>query len=160
MCIAFFVLQPSSELRLFIVFNRDEFLDRWAHQQRILQARMVFELTLCDAAPIRREAGFLNRCFGNLLRDGLHWRRPTLPLHAWEGSESPQLIGGQDVVNGGTWLALTRTGRFSFVTNFREVMHTASANRMAPCASAPRPNEGRPVRLRRQLVSRSGMQDA
>lgn len=47
---------------------------------------------------------------------------------------SPELIGGRDVVNGGTWLAVTRTGRFAFVTNFREVMQTAATIRMAQYA--------------------------
>lgn len=44
--------------------------------------------------------------------------RPTDQLHAWNDSD---IIGGRDRVNGGTWLGLTRGGRFAFVTNFREV---------------------------------------
>lgn len=46
--------------------------------------------------------------------------RPTLPLHVWDGH--PEIFGGRDLVNGGTWLAVTPTGRFAFVTNFREVL--------------------------------------
>lgn len=34
MCIAFFLLQPESDLRLLIAFNRDEFLKRCAHVAR------------------------------------------------------------------------------------------------------------------------------
>lgn len=49
--------------------------------------------------------------------------RPTEPLRVWEDTE---IIGGQDRVNKGTWLGLTRSGRFAFVTNFREVRFDAS----------------------------------
>ena len=45
--------------------------------------------------------------------------RPTAALHAWEGD--PVIVASRDLVNGGTWLGLSRTGRFAFVTNFREV---------------------------------------
>lgn len=45
--------------------------------------------------------------------------RPTDPLHLWDDESG--IIGGRDAVNGGTWLGLTRSGRFAFVTNFREV---------------------------------------
>ena len=44
--------------------------------------------------------------------------RPTEPLRVWEDAD---IIGGQDRVNKGTWLGLTRSGRFACVTNFREV---------------------------------------
>lgn len=50
----------------------------------------------------------------------MHVHRPTLPLHVWDSH--PEIIGGRDLVNGGTWLAVTPTGRFAFVTNFREVL--------------------------------------
>ncbi len=45
--------------------------------------------------------------------------RATADLHVWE--DDPTIIGGRDLVNGGTWLGISRTGRFAFVTNFREV---------------------------------------
>lgn len=44
--------------------------------------------------------------------------RPTERLHVWKDAD---IIGGRDRVNGGTWLGMTRSGRFAFVTNFREV---------------------------------------
>lgn len=71
MCIAFIRLHPTSQLRLLIAFNRDEFLER-----------------------------------------------PTESVHCWEDPSG--IIGGRDIVNGGTWLGITRSGRFAFVTNFRE----------------------------------------
>ncbi|MEN9771362.1 MAG: hypothetical protein RJA58_5 [Pseudomonadota bacterium] len=42
--------------------------------------------------------------------------RPTAPMHWW-----PQgFVAGQDLSAGGTWLGLTRSGRFAAVTNVRD----------------------------------------
>lgn len=44
------------------------------------------------------------------------WRqRPTEPAHEWDG-----ILGGRDRQAGGTWLGITRTGRFAALTNVRE----------------------------------------
>ncbi len=45
--------------------------------------------------------------------------RPTAPMHFWE--DAPDVLAGRDLRSGGTWLGLTRTGRFATVTNYREV---------------------------------------
>eukprot|EP00884_Botryococcus_braunii_P004613 jgi/Botrbrau1/14152/Bobra.182_3s0092.1 len=45
--------------------------------------------------------------------------RPTKQIHWWE--EHPNLLAGRDLLGGGTWLGVTRTGRFAFITNYREV---------------------------------------
>ncbi len=50
-------------------------------------------------------------------RDEFH-ARPTRPLQQWP--EAPQLWAGKDLTAGGTWLGLTRAGRFAAVTNARE----------------------------------------
>ncbi|MCB1671243.1 MAG: NRDE family protein [Gammaproteobacteria bacterium] len=52
-------------------------------------------------------------------RDEVH-SRPTRPARFW-ASEPPRpgLLAGQDLTQGGTWLGITRTGRFAAVTNFR-----------------------------------------
>ncbi|XP_024369270.1 uncharacterized protein [Physcomitrium patens] len=50
-----------------------------------------------------------------LNRDEYH-SRPTLPAHRW----SDHIIGGRDGEAGGTWLAISESGRLAFVTNFRE----------------------------------------
>lgn len=45
------------------------------------------------------------------------YHRSTSPAGPWE--EFPSLIAGRDNQSGGTWLGITRSGRWSAVTNFR-----------------------------------------
>ena len=45
------------------------------------------------------------------------YERPSLPLAFWEGE--PAIAGGRDALHGGTWLAVSRSGRFAAVTNLR-----------------------------------------
>jgi uncharacterized protein with NRDE domain len=47
-----------------------------------------------------------------------YYARPTRPLQPWP--EAPQLLAGKDLNAGGTWLGLTRNGRFAAVTNARD----------------------------------------
>ncbi|MDO6680783.1 NRDE family protein [Oceanobacter sp. 5_MG-2023] len=49
-------------------------------------------------------------------RDEFH-QRPTAPLHRWP--ESPDLVAGQDLQQGGSWLGVTNDLRFAAVTNIR-----------------------------------------
>ena len=44
--------------------------------------------------------------------------RPASPLAFWD--EAPDLLAGRDLKGGGTWLGLSRTGRWAGVTNYRE----------------------------------------
>ncbi|HTH59385.1 MAG TPA: NRDE family protein [Paraburkholderia sp.] len=44
-------------------------------------------------------------------------RRTADPLHWWD--DEPNLLAGRDLVGGGTWLGLTRDGRFAALTNYR-----------------------------------------
>ncbi|HRD65739.1 MAG TPA: NRDE family protein [Candidatus Competibacter sp.] len=44
--------------------------------------------------------------------------RPTAPLAFW--NDSPQVLAGRDLKEGGTWLGITRTGRFAALTNYRD----------------------------------------
>jgi uncharacterized protein with NRDE domain len=48
-------------------------------------------------------------------RDELH-NRPTEPLHWWP---EPEILAGRDLEAGGTWLAVSRSGRFGVLTNLR-----------------------------------------
>lgn len=43
--------------------------------------------------------------------------RPTAPAGFWQ--ESPEILAGRDLLGGGTWLGITRTGRLATVANFR-----------------------------------------
>lgn len=47
-----------------------------------------------------------------------YYARPTRALQAWP--EAPQLFAGKDLEAGGTWLGVTRSGRFAAITNVRE----------------------------------------
>ncbi len=46
-----------------------------------------------------------------------YYSRPTAPLGFWD--EAPDLLAGRDLVAGGTWLGVTRDGRFAAITNYR-----------------------------------------
>jgi uncharacterized protein with NRDE domain len=50
-------------------------------------------------------------------RDEFH-ARPTRAAEFW--TPQRQLLAGRDLQAGGTWLGVTRTGRFAAVTNYRE----------------------------------------
>src|SRR5262245_10572919 len=51
-------------------------------------------------------------------RDEFH-ERPSAPLGWW--TDSPRILAGRDLQAGGTWLGLSRQGRFGVVTNFRDL---------------------------------------
>ena len=46
------------------------------------------------------------------------YRRPTAFAGFW--ADAPDILGGRDLEAGGTWLGITRAGRFAAVTNVRE----------------------------------------
>jgi uncharacterized protein with NRDE domain len=46
-----------------------------------------------------------------------YFKRDTLPLGIW--ADAPHVVAGRDIVGGGTWLGLTRDGRFAALTNYR-----------------------------------------
>ena len=50
-------------------------------------------------------------------RDEFH-ERPTAPADWWE--DHPDVLGGRDLAEGGTWLGVDRHGRLATLTNFRE----------------------------------------
>jgi len=50
-------------------------------------------------------------------RDEFH-ARPTARAEWW--ADHPQILAGRDLEAGGTWLGVTRTGRFAALTNYRD----------------------------------------
>lgn len=44
--------------------------------------------------------------------------RPTARAAFWE--DAPQVLAGRDLLAGGTWMGMTRRGRFAAVTNYRD----------------------------------------
>lgn len=51
-------------------------------------------------------------------RDEFH-RRAALPAHFWE--EHPHMLAGKDLEAGGSWLGISRSGRFAALTNYRQI---------------------------------------
>ena len=47
-----------------------------------------------------------------------HHARPTAAAHWWK--DSPGVLAGRDLEAGGTWMGITRDGRFAAVTNYRD----------------------------------------
>ena len=50
-------------------------------------------------------------------RDEFH-ARPAVPAQWW--SDDSQILAGRDQLAGGTWLGITRAGRFAALTNYRD----------------------------------------
>lgn len=59
-------------------------------------------------------------------RDEFH-ARPTAASAFWD--EHPDVLAGRDLEQGGTWMGVTRSGRFAAVTNYRDPARTAAAPR-------------------------------
>ena len=74
-------------------------------------------------------------------RDEFH-DRPAAPLEWW--SDVPGTLAGRDLRAGGTWLGLSRPGRFGLLTNFRDA-EPAAVRAAAETASEAAPSRGRLV---------------
>ena len=47
------------------------------------------------------------------------YNRPTEKAHFWK--DYPDLLAGKDIEAGGTWLGITKSGRFAAITNYRDM---------------------------------------
>ena len=47
------------------------------------------------------------------------YKRPTAPAHFWE--DNPSLLAGKDLEAGGTWMGITKDGKFAGITNYRDM---------------------------------------
>jgi uncharacterized protein with NRDE domain len=47
------------------------------------------------------------------------YERKALPVHRW--AEQPEIAGGIDLKEGGSWLAVNNSGKFAVVTNYRDL---------------------------------------
>lgn len=56
-----------------------------------------------------------------------YYERPTQPAAFWQSQ--PQLLAGRDLRAGGTWLGITRGGRFAAITNYRAGPRAPSSGR-------------------------------
>ncbi|UAW98873.1 NRDE family protein [Halopseudomonas nanhaiensis] len=71
---------------------------------------------MCLIAFAWQQAGHRLLLLGN--RDEFH-ARPTRPAAFWDEDGHPDLLAGQDLQARGTWLGVTRSGRFAALTNVR-----------------------------------------
>lgn len=58
-------------------------------------------------------------------RDEFH-DRPSAPLGWW--LDEPDILAGRDLRGGGTWMGVSRSGRFGVVTNYRDLEPPPSAD--------------------------------
>lgn len=49
------------------------------------------------------------------------YARKTAPAHFWE--DNPNILGGRDLQAAGTWMAMSKIGKISLVTNYRDPAH-------------------------------------
>ena len=47
------------------------------------------------------------------------YHRPAEKAHFWD--DHPELLAGKDIEAGGTWLGITKSGRFAAITNYRDM---------------------------------------
>ncbi len=53
------------------------------------------------------------------------YERPTAPLGYWH--DHPHVLGGRDLKEGGTWMGMSRSGRFTAITNHRDLANLKPA---------------------------------
>jgi uncharacterized protein with NRDE domain len=72
-------------------------------------------------------------------RDESH-ARPTAQAEWWP--DRPRILAGRDLKAGGTWLGLTRTGRFAALTNYRDPERRRASEQGVPASAIDMPSRG------------------
>src|SRR6266851_4878796 len=90
-------------LRSFIFGTSDS-----VHESFAPNIAMCLAVIALDAHPQYRVVIAANR-------DEFH-ARPAVPAHWWTSG----MLAGQDLIGGGAWFGVSRSGRWALVTNFRE----------------------------------------
>ena len=81
------------------------------------------------------------------------YSRGTLPAHWWP--ETPQLFAGKDLKAQGTWMGISRNGRFAAITNVREPLR----KRIAPLSRGKLPRNYLEAEISDQQFSHQLEQD-
>lgn len=92
-----------------------------------------------------------------------YFTRPTRRAHVWDPREGEVVLAGMDLLGGGTWLGVTKSGRVAVLTNYRTPGDDAAAaaagaganggNSVAPAAATAAPSvPGGKKRSRGHLV--------
>lgn len=55
------------------------------------------------------------------------YKRPTEPAHFWP--DFPEILAGRDLEKNGTWMGVTRKGRFAALTNYRDPNEVTAGKR-------------------------------
>ncbi|MEH7113141.1 NRDE family protein [Neobacillus niacini] len=55
------------------------------------------------------------------------YQRPTAPAHFWE--DDPEILAGRDLEKMGTWMGVTKSGRFAALTNYRDPTEVTDGKR-------------------------------
>ena len=48
------------------------------------------------------------------------YKRPTRAAQFWNNEHKPDLLAGKDLEGGGTWMGVTKTGKWAALTNYRD----------------------------------------
>jgi uncharacterized protein with NRDE domain len=84
------------------------------------------------------------------------YARPTAPVDYW--ADAPGLLAGRDLEGGGTWLGVTRSGRFAALTNLRRVDgRVVDAPTRGRLVSDFLLSESTPAEYLQSLVGRAGV---
>ncbi|MFP7300335.1 NRDE family protein [Neobacillus niacini] len=55
------------------------------------------------------------------------YQRPTAPVHFWE--DDPEILAGRDLEKMGTWMGVTKSGKFAALTNYRDPKEVTEGKR-------------------------------